>query len=112
MNEQLITIIEQLKDNFIQGDTETYENLLLIIYNSIFLNEDDLTSSVKYKIFETLATIINTINQQKMAQEYKINKEENLEMIEKVLIPFYMKNGIESAARIQKELHEGLRHNL
>lgn len=112
MNEQLIMIIKQLKDNFTYGDIEAYENLLLIIYNSIFLNEDNLTSDVKYQIFEALATVINTINKQKMINIQSIDKKGNIAIIEKTLIPFYMKDGINSAARIQKELHGGLRHNL
>ena len=53
MNEELITIIEQLKNNFSYDDISDYQNLLLIIYNSIFLDEDHLTSDLKYKIFET-----------------------------------------------------------
>lgn len=114
MNEQLIAIIESLKDNFTYGDTESYENLLLIIYNSMFLDEDNLTSDIKYKIFETLSTIVDTINKQQVMIKNSINKEDNLTMMEKVLIPFYMKDGVHSAARIQKEMFTGggLRHNL
>lgn len=92
MNEELILILEQLKNNFSYGDPSDYENLLLIIYNSLFLDEDNLSSNVKYKIFETLSTIINIIQINKNNEEEKIDKEKNLELLEKIFIPFYMKD--------------------
>ena len=91
MNQELITIIEQLKNNFEYNNISDYQNLLLIIYNSIFLNEDILTSDLKYKIFEALSTIINNIQLQKN-NENNLNTEEYLDILEQIILPYYMKN--------------------
>lgn len=106
MNEQLITILEQLKDNFDYDNTTDYENLLLIIYNSLFLNEDSLVSSLKYKIFETISTIVHMIELHKQNVEFTIDKEKNLEILEQVYIPFYMHGGIHPASAQLRELKE------
>ena len=92
MNQELILIIENLKDNFSYDNISDYQNLLLIIYNSIFLNEDLLTSDIKYKIFEALSTIINNIQIQKDNEKEKINKEEYLELLEQIIVPYYLQN--------------------
>ena len=92
MNEELISILEQLKNNFSYGNIQDCENLLLIIYNSLFLDEDNLTSNVKYKIFETLATIINIIQINKDNEKNKIDKEQNLKLLERIFIPFYLRD--------------------
>lgn len=92
MNQELILIIENLKNNFSYDNISDYQNLLLIIYNSIFLNEDLLTSDIKYKIFEALSTIINNIQIQKNNEKEKINKEEYLELLEQIIIPYYLQN--------------------
>lgn len=105
MNEELILILEQLKNNFSYGEISDYENLLLIIYNSLFLDEDNLSSIIKYKIFETLSTFINIIQMHKDNEINKINKEENLALLEKVFIPFYMRdNNIRPRYRLLNSL--------
>ena len=103
METELIFILEQLKNNFSYNDISDYQNLLLIIYNSLFLEEDNLTSEIKYKIFETLSTIINNITIQKEAEINTINKEDALKLLEKVFIPFYMKDNI--TPRYRMSLH-------
>lgn len=92
MNEELITIIEQLKNNFSYDDISDYQNLLLIIYNSIFLDEDHLTSDLKYKIFETLSTIINNIQIRKNNEIMTKSVEEYVNILEQIIIPYYMRN--------------------
>lgn len=92
MNQELITIIEQLKNDFSYEDIFDYQNFLLIIYNSLFLDEDHLTSDIKYKIFETLSTIINNIQLQKETNN-NIDKETNLNILKQVFIPYYLQNG-------------------
>lgn len=92
MNQELMTLIEQLKENFSYEDISDYQNLLLIIYNSIFLNEDYLTSDLKYKIFETLSTIIHNIQIQKENNINNIDKEQNLEILNQIFIPYYLRD--------------------
>lgn len=104
MNEQLILILEQLKNNFSYGNNEDYENLLLIIYNSLFLDEDNLSSNVKYKIYETLATFINIIQCNKDNEKFMIDKETNLKLLERIFIPFYLKDGIRPRYRMFQHL--------
>lgn len=104
MNDELIAIIEDLRDNFLYEDISNYENLLLIIYNSLFLNEDILTSDIKYKIFETISTIIHTIQKQKENNKNKINKEESLILLERLFIPYYLKDKIKCRYRMYKHL--------
>jgi len=54
----------------------------LIIYNSIFLDEDHLTSDLKYKIFETLSTIISNIQIQKNNEIMTKSVEEYVNILE------------------------------
>lgn len=95
MIDTLLTTIDSLKKNFSYDDVTDYQNLLLIIYNSLFLYEDNLTSDVKYKIYEALSTIINNIEEN---QYYNINiqktKDDDIKLLERLLIPFYLRDGI------------------
>lgn len=95
MNEELLTVINTLKDNFSYDDISDYQNLLLIIYNSIFLYEDELTSDVKYKIYEALSTVISNVELiQKNSTSNCRNKQEDILLLESLIIPYYLKDGI------------------
>lgn len=87
MDNELISIIENIKENFNIEDIESYQTLLLIIYNSIFLDEDQLESNVKYKIFETLSNIIS-----KIENYHLINKHQELEteILYDMLVPTHL----------------------
>lgn len=96
MNETLIPAIEILKKDFCYDKVSDYQNLLLIIYNSLFIYEDELTSDVKYKIYETLANIIYNIEDNKyyLLEDKIQSKNDNIKLLEQLLIPFYLQNGI------------------
>lgn len=93
--EELLTTINLLKKDFSYDKISDYQNLLLIIYNSLFIYEDELTSDIKYKIYELLSTVINNIedNQYYYSSDIR-SKEEDIELLESLLIPYYLKEGI------------------
>lgn len=94
MNEQLLATIDMLKKDFSYDEINDYQNLLLIIYNSLFIYEDELTSNVKYKIYELLSTVINNIEEHKYFTSKEEPIEDKIKMLESFLIPYYLQNGI------------------
>lgn len=109
MNEELVRILKSLKEDFSYSDISDYQNLLLIIYNSLFLYEDELTSDIKYRIYETLSTIISNIEklnheQGNCCNNAKANKANDLAVLDYVLTPFYMQNGIRPRYRCFQEI--------
>lgn len=94
MKKELLTIIESLKTDFSYDKISDYQNLLLILYNSLFVYEDELTSDLKYKIYELLSTVINTTEKN---QYYNLDKSQDLTEDFKTLeflIPMYLRDGI------------------
>ena len=85
-NQEIKDIIIQLEKNFDINNINSYQNILLIIYNSLFIYEDELTSDLKYAINNLLFNIINQIN------EYNQTTMHNLEDFYTYLVPYYMQN--------------------
>lgn len=95
MNDELLEMLECLKLNFDSANLEHYQSFLWIIYNSLFLQEDTLDSTIKYKIFETLSSIIDVIALEKsLSINHKNNYAENIEALYREVIPFYLQDEI------------------
>lgn len=71
--QELSNLFHRLKEEFDPNDIQSCQNVLLVIYNSIFLGEDDLTSREKYQIFALLDKAIESIEKE-LNNKNKCNK--------------------------------------
>ena len=65
MNQKIINLLTRIKREFDINDINDSQNLLLIIYNSMFIYEEQLNSELKYKIYDVLSYVIDKINRDK-----------------------------------------------
>lgn len=79
----LNNILKELKINFSINNIEQYQILLNIIYNSIFLHQDE---EIKVQIYDTLSFFIEQIELSQKDKLIDINNLYNL------IIPYYLQD--------------------
>lgn len=111
---ELIEIISILQDRFNPADINDYRTSLLIILNSLFLREDDLTSDLKYKLYGLLDTAMARTEKYMNNEEQKIedskrhepNTQELVNEIYTKILPYYMQNGIDLRRRGERKVEK------
>lgn len=111
---ELIEIISILQDRFNPADINDYRTSLLIILNSLFLREDDLTSDLKYKLYGLLDTAMDRTEKYMNNEEQKIenskkhepNTQELVNEIYTKILPYYMQNGIDLRRRGERKVEK------
>ena len=87
---------------------------MLIILNSLFLREDDLTSDLKYKLYGLLDTAMARTEKYMNNEEQKIedskrhepNTQELVNEIYTKILPYYMQNGIDLRRRGERKVEK------
>ena len=102
--QELLEIISILQNNFNPTDINDYRTTILILYNSLFLQENNLTSELKYKIYGLIDTAINRTEEYMQhtnnhKENRQIRKEDIINMIYTKVLPYYMQNGIVTRGR-------------
>lgn len=73
---KLFEILDILKNNFDTSDVQGYQQLLFIIYNSLFL-DNEVPQSTKYKIFSVLDYLFsNVLNENQKREKNRENQRE------------------------------------
>ena len=86
----------------------------MIILNSLFLREDDLTSDLKYKLYGLLDTAMDRTEKYMNNEEQKIenskrhepNTQELVNEIYTKILPYYMQNGIDLRRRGERKVEK------
>ena len=93
MNQKIINLLTRIKGEFDINDINDSQNLLLIIYNSMFIYEEQLNSELKYKIYDVLSYVIDKINRDKQIKPTNLPNIPTEDLYRQI-VPFYLQNGV------------------
>lgn len=83
-DEKIIEYLSSIQDNFDKNNVKDYQNLILIIFNSIFCIP--ASAEVQTKIKEVLITVIDSIN--------TTDKSQIIDILYNILTPYYLQDDL------------------